>query len=99
VRWFGHRNRSPAPTAAKHRCSAVRLAVKTGVQKDRIEFVSRAFHPAALEDNAPAFRSLHFLAPAIRVDAFEQRLLDKIGAEKRRCWTTPGAFNVWSHFH
>jgi hypothetical protein len=47
--------------------------------------VSRAFHPAALEDNAPAFRSLHFLAPAIRVDAFEQRLLDKIGAGKRRC--------------
>jgi hypothetical protein len=60
--------------------------------KDRIELhavghsAGSIFHahfiPAALEENAPAFRSLHFLAPAIRVDAFEQRLLDKIGPGK-----------------
>ena len=40
------------------------------------------FIPVALEENVPAFRSLHFLAPAVRVDAFEQRLLDKIGPGK-----------------
>lgn len=37
------------------------------------------FVPAALEENNPAFSSLHFFAPAIRVDTFERLLLGKLG--------------------
>jgi hypothetical protein len=37
------------------------------------------FIPAALEEKNPSFRSLHFLAPAIRVDTFERQLLGRIG--------------------
>lgn len=40
------------------------------------------FVPAALEEKNPGFRSLHFLAPAIRVDTFESQLLGKLGAGK-----------------
>ncbi len=40
------------------------------------------FVPAALAEGVPNFRSLHFLAPAIRVDTFEQQLLEKIGQGK-----------------
>lgn len=57
--------------------------------KDRIELhaighsAGAIFHahfiPAALEEEVPAFRTLHFLAPAIRVDTFEERLFGKIG--------------------
>jgi hypothetical protein len=57
--------------------------------KDRVELygvghsAGSIFHahfvPAALEENVPHFRGLHFLAPAIRVDTFERRLFDKIG--------------------
>ena len=60
--------------------------------KDRIELhavghsAGSIFHahfiPAALEEKAPAFRTLHFLAPAIRVDTFENQLLGKIGQGK-----------------
>lgn len=37
------------------------------------------FLPRALSEGVPAFQSLHFLAPAIRMDAFKERLLDHIG--------------------
>ena len=57
--------------------------------KDRIELhaighsAGSIFHahfiPAALEEDVPDFRTLHFLAPAIRVDTFERQLLEKIG--------------------
>ena len=40
------------------------------------------FIPAALEERVPEFKSLHFLAPAIRVDTFERQILDRIGAGK-----------------
>ncbi len=40
------------------------------------------FIPAALAEGVPPFRSLHFLAPAIRVDTFEQQLLNRIGKDK-----------------
>ncbi|HEV2839830.1 MAG TPA: caspase family protein [Chthoniobacterales bacterium] len=60
--------------------------------KDRVELhavghsAGSIFHayfiPAALEEKAPAFRTLHFLAPAIRVDTFERQLLGKIGEGK-----------------
>ncbi|MDQ3624792.1 MAG: caspase family protein, partial [Verrucomicrobiota bacterium] len=40
------------------------------------------FAPAALEEGVPGFRSMHFLAPAIRVDTFEQQLLGRIGKGK-----------------
>ncbi|MCC3159008.1 caspase family protein [Hymenobacter sp. 15J16-1T3B] len=36
------------------------------------------FVPQALELGVPAFRSLHLLAPAIRTDAFKQRLLPRL---------------------
>lgn len=60
--------------------------------KDRIELhgighsAGAIFHgyfiPAALEEKTPGFRSLHFLAPAVRVDTFERQLLDRIGQDK-----------------
>lgn len=60
--------------------------------KDRIELhvvghsAGSIFHahflPAALEVGVPHFRSAHFLAPAIRVDTFEEQLLGRIGAGK-----------------
>ncbi len=60
--------------------------------KDRIELhaighsAGSIFHahfiPAAIEEHVPGFRSLHFLAPAIRVDTFERQLLDRIGSGK-----------------
>jgi len=37
------------------------------------------FIPAALKLGVPAFQSLHFLAPAIRVDTFKELLAPKIG--------------------
>lgn len=40
------------------------------------------FLPAALDLGVPDFRSLHFLAPAIRVDTFETQLLGRIGKGK-----------------
>lgn len=60
--------------------------------KDRVELhavghsAGAIFHahfiPAALEVGAPHFKSLHLLAPAIRVDTFERQLLEKIGPGK-----------------
>lgn len=60
--------------------------------KDRVEIhavghsAGSIFHahfiPAAMEEHAPHFRSLHLLAPAIRVDTFEQLLLHRIGPGK-----------------
>jgi Caspase domain/N-acetylmuramoyl-L-alanine amidase len=38
------------------------------------------FLPAAVELGAPAFRTLQLLAPAIRVDAFKNQLLNHVGA-------------------
>lgn len=40
------------------------------------------FLPAALKVGVPHFKSLHFLAPAIRVDTFEEQLLERIGPGK-----------------
>ena len=37
---------------------------------------------AARESDVPSFKSPHFLAPAIRIDAFKKLLADKIGAGK-----------------
>ncbi|HKG21992.1 MAG TPA: caspase family protein, partial [Blastocatellia bacterium] len=37
------------------------------------------FVPAALKMGAPSFRSMHFLAPAIRVDTFKELLAPKVG--------------------
>ena len=37
------------------------------------------FIPAALDEGAPPFKTLHFLAPAVRVDLFKQRLASRIG--------------------
>jgi hypothetical protein len=37
------------------------------------------FLPAALDAGAPGFETLHFLAPAIRVDAFHERLAPRLG--------------------
>lgn len=60
--------------------------------KDRVELhavghsAGSIFHahflPAALAAGVPRFDSLHFLAPAIRVDTFEELLLDRIGTGK-----------------
>ncbi|MGH9628238.1 MAG: caspase family protein, partial [Bryobacteraceae bacterium] len=36
--------------------------------------------PLALKLGVPAFRSVHFLAPAVRVDTFKQLLLPKLGS-------------------
>ncbi|TKB24681.1 peptidase C14 [Desulfopila sp. IMCC35006] len=41
------------------------------------------FLPRAIAEGVPAFASLHFLAPAIRVDAFKERLLAHIGNDVR----------------
>lgn len=41
------------------------------------------FIPAALALDVPAFRSLHLLAPAIRTDAFLDRLAPKVGDPER----------------
>lgn len=40
------------------------------------------FVPAALDEGVPGFRSLQFLAPAVRVDTFEQHLRKRIGKGK-----------------
>ena len=40
------------------------------------------FIPAAVEEKVPGFKSLHFLAPAVRVDTFERQLLKKIGSPR-----------------
>lgn len=40
------------------------------------------FLPAALDLGVPAFRSVQFLAPAIRADAFHRQLADRLGAGK-----------------
>ena len=37
------------------------------------------FIPAALEEQVPEFKSVHFLAPAVGVDTFERQLLNRIG--------------------
>lgn len=37
------------------------------------------FVPAALDLGAPKFRSVHFMAPAVRVDTFKTELADRIG--------------------
>ena len=37
------------------------------------------FLPAALQEKAPAFRTVHFLAPASRVDLFKEKLLGLLG--------------------
>ena len=37
------------------------------------------FLPAALDLGVPAFRTTHFLAPAIRMDAFQNRLAKRLG--------------------
>lgn len=41
------------------------------------------FVPAALAQEVPAFRSLHLLAPAIRTDAFMERLAPRVGDAER----------------
>lgn len=60
--------------------------------KDRIELhaighsAGAIFHshfiPAALDEGAPGFRTLHLLAPAVRVDTFERQLLGLTGDGK-----------------
>ena len=40
------------------------------------------FIPTALEEQVPEFKSLHFLAPAVRVETFERQLFNKIGPGK-----------------
>jgi hypothetical protein len=40
------------------------------------------FIPAALEEKTPEFRTVQFLAPAIRVDTFERQLLPLVGKGK-----------------
>jgi Caspase domain/N-acetylmuramoyl-L-alanine amidase len=60
--------------------------------KDRVELhaighsAGSIFHayfvPSALEEQVPEFKSLNFLAPAIRVDTFERQLFDKVGPGK-----------------
>ena len=40
------------------------------------------FIPCALDQGAPPFRSLHLMAPAVRVDLFRQQLAPRIGAGK-----------------
>jgi hypothetical protein len=74
------------------RYAARKLKAFCDAHKDRVELhavghsAGSIFHayfvPAALDEGAPNFRSLHFLAPAIRVDTFEQQLLKKIGKDK-----------------
>lgn len=74
------------------RYAARKLKEFCDAHKDRVELhavghsAGSIFHahfvPAALEEGVPNFRSLHFLAPAIRVDTFEQQLLAKIGQGK-----------------
>lgn len=39
------------------------------------------FVPLARAIGAPAFKSVHFMAPAVRVDTFKERLLGEIGAQ------------------
>ena len=81
--------------------------------KDRVELhavghsAGSIFHayfiPAALEEGAPAFQSLHFLAPAIRVDTFEQQLLNRIGpgkgVEHLSVFTMARAFELDDNIH
>ena len=74
------------------RYAARKLKEFCEAHKDRVELhavghsAGSIFHahfvPAALEVGVPSFRSMHFLAPAIRVDTFEQLLLKKIGKGK-----------------
>ena len=40
------------------------------------------FLPTAAELGVPSFRSAHFLAPAIRADAFKRRLADRLGKDR-----------------
>ena len=74
------------------RYAARKLKEFCDAHKDRVELhavghsAGSIFHahfvPAALDEGVPNFRSMHFLAPAIRVDTFEQQLLKKIGKGK-----------------
>ena len=91
-RLWGGMKRSAEIAAAPEggaRYVAARLSEFCAKYGDRVELhacghsAGAIFHshflPTALDHRVPDFKSLHFLAPAIRVDAFRERLLPMIG--------------------